>query len=154
MDTIRSVQDSQGLQVCTARRRAAPTRDLLCTVKVIPGVHNLGIFVTLHHRDESYRLTHPSAHLGGFLRGALTIYVEDLSYIVCAKNKLRCILQYLGDGWLGKAKHRVEGVIYWYDDETEDLERPRDVPERAILARIDGSWVGQLYYTLTGSKVC
>jgi len=82
----------------------------------------------------------------------LTIYVEDLSYIVCAKNKLRCILQYLGDGWLGKAKHRVEGVVYWYDDETEHLERPRDVPERAILAKIDGSWVGQLYYTLTRSK--
>ncbi|KAA8894482.1 hypothetical protein FN846DRAFT_912862 [Sphaerosporella brunnea] len=124
------------------------------SIKVVPGVHNLGIFITLRNRgDEAYRLTHPAAHLGGFLRGTLAIYVEDICYITCAKNKTRCILQYLGDGWLGKAKHRVEGVVYRYDDDTENLERLKDVPTKAILAKISGSWMGQLYYTLsTDSK--
>lgn len=67
---------------------------------------------------------------------------------------MRCILQYLGDSWwLGKPKHQVEGVIYRYNDATEDLERIKDVPADTIIAKIDGSWMNQLYYTLTGSKV-
>jgi hypothetical protein len=72
---------------------------------------------------------------------------------MCQQSKLRCILQYLGDSWLGKAKHRVEGVIYRYDEKTENLQRIKDVSSTAILAKIDGSWMGQLYYTLPGSKV-
>lgn len=40
------------------------------SVRVTPGAHNLGIFVTLHRRNnEEYQLTHPTAHLGGLLRG-------------------------------------------------------------------------------------
>ena len=39
-------------------------------VRVTPGAHNLGIFITLRNRDdEEYRLTHPTAYLGGLLRG-------------------------------------------------------------------------------------
>lgn len=39
-------------------------------IRVSPGAHNLGIFVTLHNfGDETYNLTHPIAHLGGLLRG-------------------------------------------------------------------------------------
>lgn len=40
------------------------------SIRVTPGAHNLGIFITLHSRDEEqYQLTHPAAHLGGLLRG-------------------------------------------------------------------------------------
>jgi hypothetical protein len=40
------------------------------SIRVTPGQHNLGIFITLHNRNnEEYQLTHPAAHLGGFLRG-------------------------------------------------------------------------------------
>jgi hypothetical protein len=40
------------------------------SVRVVPGAHNLGIFVTLKNRDnEEYQLTHPAAYLGGLLRG-------------------------------------------------------------------------------------
>jgi len=85
--------------------------------------------------------------------GALTLYVEDISFMTCSKNKIRCILQYIGDSWLGKPKHRVEGVIYRYNDATEDLERIKDVPTKAILAKIVGSWMNQLYYTIVDSKV-
>ena len=40
------------------------------SIRVTAGLHNLGIFVTLHnHDDEQYQLTHPAAYLGGLLRG-------------------------------------------------------------------------------------
>ena len=43
------------------------------SVKVIPGQYNAGIFITISSRDnEEYQLTHPAAHLSGFLRGKLT----------------------------------------------------------------------------------
>jgi hypothetical protein len=84
--------------------------------------------------------------------GTLNLYVEDVCYVTCQKTKLKAILQYLGDSWLGKAKHRVEGVIYEYV-EGDDIERIKDVPSKSIRARIEGSWMSQLYYTLPGSSV-
>ncbi len=84
--------------------------------------------------------------------GALTVYVEDCCYVTCPKTKLKCILQYLGDSWIGKAKHRVEGVIYHYEEGDDDIERIKDVPSKLIKAKIEGSWISQVYYTLTGSS--
>lgn len=125
-------------------------------VKVTPGAHNLGIFITLHNRNnESYRLTHPAAHLGGFLRGSLNIFVSDVCYITCQETRMKCILHYLEDGWIGKAKHRVEGVIYDMsdDDENENFTKVKDVPKSRVRANIEGSWVSQIYYTIPGSNV-
>lgn len=40
------------------------------SIRVTAGSHNLGIYITLKNRgDEEYQMTHPSAYLGGFLRG-------------------------------------------------------------------------------------
>jgi oxysterol-binding protein-related protein 9/10/11 len=40
------------------------------SIKVVPGNHNLGIYITLTKRDnELYQMTHPAAFLGGLLRG-------------------------------------------------------------------------------------
>ncbi|KAH8151592.1 uncharacterized protein LAJ45_04214 [Morchella importuna] len=122
------------------------------SIRVTPGEHNLGIFINLHNRgDECYRLTHPAASLGGILRGSLNLYVEDVCYVTCPKTKLKVILQYLGDSWLGKAKHRVEGVVYEYNGEEDGITRLKDVPSKAIRAKIEGSWMNQLYYILPGS---
>lgn len=42
-------------------------------VRVAPGEHNGGIYITLHNQGgETYNLTHPVAHLGGLLRGRHT----------------------------------------------------------------------------------
>ena len=42
------------------------------SIRVTAGHHNHGIFITLKSReDEEYQLTHPSAHVGGLLRGTL-----------------------------------------------------------------------------------
>jgi hypothetical protein len=119
------------------------------SIKVTPGEHNLGIFITLEKRDnEQYQLTHPAAHLGGLLRGSLSLTVGDQCYITCTKTKIKTILHYMEEGWLGKTQNKVEGVIFRYDPEDDNKTRIRDVPEKDILARISGNWRETLYFSL------
>jgi len=119
------------------------------SIKVTPGEHNLGIFITVAKRDnEQYQLTHPAAHLGGLLRGALSVTVGDQCYITCAKTKLKIILHYLEEGWLGKTQNKVEGIVFRYDPENDDKTRIRDVPDKDILARISGNWKEKLYFSV------
>lgn len=123
------------------------------SIRVGPGQHNLGIFVTLEHRDnEEYQLTHPSAHLGGLLRGTLSISVADSCYVTCPKTRIKVILQYLEEGWVGRAQNRVEGVIFRYDPDNDNKTKVKDVPQADVLARIGGCWREQIYYTLPGSS--
>ena len=124
------------------------------SVRVTPGAHNLGIFINLQHRgNEEYRLTHPAAQLAGILRGSLSITVADTCYITCPKSRIKVILQYLEEGWLGKTQNRVLGVIFNYDPDNDSMTRIKDVPEKDVLARIDGCWQDQVRYTMKDSKV-
>jgi len=119
------------------------------SIRVIPGAHNLGIFIELKNRGgEQYQLTHPAAHLGGLLRGSLSVTVADSCFITCAKTKIKVILQYLEEGWLGKTQNKVEGVIFMYDPEHDTKTRIKDVPEKDVLGRIEGCWTDKVYYTL------
>ncbi|KAL4907612.1 hypothetical protein BDW74DRAFT_110948 [Aspergillus multicolor] len=123
------------------------------SIRVTPGQHNLGIFIIISTRDdEEYQLTHPAANLGGLLRGALSISVADTCYIVCPKTGIKVILQYLEEGWISRAQNKVEGLIFRYDPNRDTITRIKDVPEGDILAKISGSWHGQMYYTLTGTR--
>ncbi|KAI1264359.1 oxysterol-binding family protein [Xylariaceae sp. FL1019] len=118
-------------------------------IKVSPGEHNLGIFVTLERRDnETYQLTHPAAHLGGLLRGALSVTVGDVAYITCAKTKLKAILHYVEDGWLGRAQNKIEGVIFKYNPDKDDKVRIADVPDADVVARLGGGWKDKIVFTL------
>lgn len=122
------------------------------SIKVMPGEHNLGIFITVEKRDhETYQLTHPAAHLGGILRGALSVTVGDMAYITCPQTKLKAILHYFDEGWLGRSTNKVEGIIFRYDPEKDDKNRIKDVPEEDILARLGGPWKDRIVFTL-GSK--
>lgn len=119
------------------------------SIKVSPGEHNLGIFVTVEKRDhETYQLTHPAAHLGGLLRGALSVSVGDSAYITCPKTKLKAILNYYDEGWLRGSTNKVEGIIFKYDPENDDKVRIRDVPEEDILVRLNGPWKEKVEFTL------
>ncbi|RDW87195.1 putative oxysterol binding protein (Orp8) [Aspergillus mulundensis] len=123
------------------------------SIRVTPGQHNLGIFINISKRDnEEYQLTHPAAHLGGLLRGALSISVADTCYIVCPKKGIKVILQYLEEGWISRAQNKVEGLIFRYDPDKDTITRTKDVPEGDVLAKISGSWHGQMYYTLAGTN--
>ena len=118
-------------------------------IKVSPGEHNLGIFITLERRNnETYQLTHPAAHLGGILRGALAVSVADVAYITCPQTKMKVILNYLEDGWLGRAQNKVEGVIFKYDPEKDDKTKIKDIPDSDVLARLGGNWKDKIVFTL------
>ncbi|KAJ5116483.1 hypothetical protein N7456_000831 [Penicillium angulare] len=123
------------------------------SIRVSPGQHNLGIFVNIEKRDnEEYQLTHPHAHLGGLLRGALSITVSDTCYITCPKTGMKAILQYLEEGWIGRSQNRMEGVVFRYNPEKDTITKLKDVPESDIIARVNGSWHGKIYYTPAGTK--
>ncbi|MCJ1373785.1 hypothetical protein MMC20_005015 [Loxospora ochrophaea] len=123
------------------------------SIRVTPGAHNLGIFVSLNNRDnEEYQLTHPAAHLGGLLKGSLSVTVADTCFVTCPKTKIKVILHYLEEGWLGKTQNRMVGVVYKYDPESDKRTKIKDVPEKDVLARLDGCWHEQIYYTLADSS--
>lgn len=125
------------------------------SIRVTPGEHNLGIFITLSKRDnEEYQLTHPAAHLGGLLRGSLSVTVGDLCFITCPQTKIKTILHYMEEGWLGKTQNKVEGVIFRYDPENDNKTKIKDVPDKDVLARITGNWKEKLYFSLGPKGVC
>lgn len=109
----------------------------------------MGIFITLDERDgETYQLTHPPAHLGGFFRGNLNVSVSEMAYVTCPRTKLKTILNYVDEGWLGRTTNKVEGVIFKYDPENDDKTRIRDVPDSDVLARLSGPWKEKVVLTL------
>ncbi|ORY84445.1 hypothetical protein BCR37DRAFT_378472 [Protomyces lactucae-debilis] len=116
------------------------------TIKVEPGELNEGIFVKLKKRNEEYRCTHPTATICGFLRGTLYTTIQDSAVITCKQTGLRTIIIYKDEPWIGKPKFQIEGLIFRYNqDEDEDIVTCRDVPEEAIVAKIEGSWKGKYY---------
>jgi oxysterol-binding protein-related protein 9/10/11 len=118
-------------------------------IRVTPGAHNLGIFISLAQRDnEEYQLTHPAAQLGGLLRGALSVSVSDVCFVTCPKTRIKVILHYMEEGWLGRSQHRVQGVIFRYDPDDDKCTRIKDVSSKDILANIDGCWQEQVYYSI------
>lgn len=119
------------------------------SIKVSPGEHNLGIFITLEKRNnETYQLTHPAAHLGGIFRGALSVSVGDMAYITCPQTKLKVILNYYDEGWLRGSTNMVEGIVFKYDPENDNKTRIRDVPEEDILVRLKGPWKEKIQFTV------
>jgi hypothetical protein len=83
-------------------------------------------------------------------KGTLTISVTEHCYVTCAETKTKAILNYVEDGWITRAQNKVEGIIYSYDPENETNKTPKikEVPEKDIIARIEGSWMEKLQYTL------
>ena len=45
----------------------------------------------------------------------------------------------------------VKGVIFKYDPSNDSITKIKDVPDKEILARIEGAWTDKVYYTL-GNK--
>ncbi|EKD14232.1 uncharacterized protein L3040_003629 [Drepanopeziza brunnea f. sp. 'multigermtubi'] len=119
------------------------------SIRVTPGEHNLGIFITLAKRNnEEYQLTHPAAHLGGLLRGSLSVTVGDLCFVTCPQTKIKTILHYMEEGWLGKTQNKVEGVVFRYDPDNDTKKSIKSVPDKDILAHISGNWKEKLYFSL------
>ncbi|KAG5965783.1 hypothetical protein E4U58_002729 [Claviceps cyperi] len=119
------------------------------SVKVLPGEHNLGIFISLDKfGGETYQLTHPAAHLGGLFRGSLSVSVSEMSYITCPETKLKAILHYVEEGWLGRTTNKIDGVIFRYDPENDTKSRVQDVPDEDVLIRLSGPWREKIVFTI------
>ncbi|KAG5953228.1 hypothetical protein E4U57_005548 [Claviceps arundinis] len=119
------------------------------SVKVLPGEHNLGIFISLDKfGGETYQLTHPAAHLGGLFRGSLSVSVSEMSYITCPETKLKAILHYVDEGWLGRTTNKIDGVIFRYDPENDNKSRVQDVPDEDVLIRLSGPWREKIVFTI------
>lgn len=85
------------------------------------------------------------------MRGALSISVSDVCFVTCPKTRIKTILHYVEEGWLGKSQHKVQGVVFRYDPDNDRYTRIKDVPQKDILANIEGSWQGQVYYSIPSS---
>ncbi|KAG5936431.1 hypothetical protein E4U53_000240 [Claviceps sorghi] len=119
------------------------------SVKVLPGEHNLGIFISLDKfGGETYQLTHPAAHLGGILRGSLSVSVSEMAYITCPETKLKAILHYVEEGWLGRTTNKIDGVVFRYDPDNDNKNRVQDVPDEDVLVRLSGPWREKIVFTM------
>lgn len=57
------------------------------------------------------------------------------------------------EGWLGKTQNKVEGVIFTYDPDNDNKTKIKDVPDKDVLARIEGCWHDKIYYSLGSGPV-
>ena len=126
------------------------------SIKVKSGEYNHGIFVKLaKHGDEEYQCLHPTASVAGFLRGTLYAAIQDECIVTCPKTGLAAVIQYKDDPWIGKPKFAVEGIVFRYDSTkgpAPSAKSLKEVPESAIVARIDGCYKRKLYVSGVGSK--
>ena len=121
-------------------------------MRVTPGIYNKGLFINLAKRNnEEYQLIQPGASLSGILRGNLYVAVADTCAISCPQTRLKCLLTYVEESWFGRAQNRVHGLVYRYDPTDDKYTRIKDVPDKDILAKIEGCWQDQITYTIPSS---
>ncbi|KAE8224830.1 hypothetical protein CF319_g2320 [Tilletia indica] len=142
------------------------------SVKIGPGAFAKGIFIKMKEGakggsvGEEYQATHATASINGLLRGSLWLSVADQSYITCRGgsrpgNRLRAIIEYKEESWVGRAKWALVGIIYEYDPsafeaegESSIMEKHKkiaDVPAEQVKAHITGCWKGLITYKLASA---
>ncbi|KAH8926582.1 hypothetical protein BT69DRAFT_1215054, partial [Atractiella rhizophila] len=115
------------------------------SLKIYPGVKNLGIFVNLPDRGEEYQITHPVASIVGIVKLSPYVTITEQTSITCRRansngKSLRAITQYLDEGWISRPRFAIKGVIYECNNETEEKWMMKDVPADRIVATFEGSW--------------
>ncbi|KAK4048099.1 hypothetical protein OIV83_004969 [Microbotryomycetes sp. JL201] len=117
-------------------------------VKVFPGPHNKGIFISLPDRDnEEYQITHPTAVVSGLLRGNLYATVSETTFInvrsTTAAKRYRTILAYT-----------EEGVIYEVKSESDmEWTKIKHVKSEQVIATLSGCWRGEVKIKFKDSGV-
>ncbi|KAI9593008.1 oxysterol-binding protein-like protein 1 [Syncephalis fuscata] len=136
------------------------------SIKIAAGEQNLGVFLRMRTRDgEEYHLTHPHAHITGWLRGNPYIVQADRCIVTCAKTGLQVVLECKDEKWIGKPKHLISGKVFRYDPDepntasngsrTKDARKDKKstkINDADVVATIGGSWQGVMDYTKTGTK--
>jgi hypothetical protein len=81
--------------------------------------------------------------------GTLSVSVADSCFVTCPQSRLKVIINYLEDSWLGRAQNRVEGIVFKYDPDNDIKgQKIKDIAGKDIVARIEGAWTDKIYYTL------
>ncbi|KAJ9103831.1 hypothetical protein QFC21_002293 [Naganishia friedmannii] len=134
------------------------------TVQVTPGEANKGLFISLKEPSlgagEEYQVTHPIAQVNGILKGTFYGTIGDKITVTCrggkpGKTKLKAIIEYRDESWLGKPKFALEGIIYNYNPdkpEEEEWSKIKQVPSDRVVANVEGSWRKQIKYRRKGEK--
>lgn len=122
------------------------------SVRVTPGSFNKGIFLSIDDgpgKGEMYHITHPVANVNGLLRGSFYATIGEASHVTCSggaesEEKLRAIIEYKEESWLGRAQFLVEGIIHTYPSASSpaDWTRIKHVPRDRVVATFHGSWHG------------
>ncbi|GES92145.1 oxysterol binding protein (Orp8), putative [Rhizophagus clarus] len=124
------------------------------SVKIGPGEQNKGIYINLANRDnEEYLLSHPVASVQGWLKASLYIAVGECCIITCPKTKLKAILEYKEEKWLGKPKFAIEGKIFKYDPKNDVINKLKNINDNNVVAEVIGSWRGQVHVTRKDTNV-
>ncbi|RXK35211.1 hypothetical protein M231_07545 [Tremella mesenterica] len=132
-------------------------------VRVGPGPSNKGIFVRINRpgpgQGEEYQISHPSAQVNGILKGSYYGTISDQISITCrggepTKTKLRALIDYKDESWLGRPRFMLDGIIYRYTPGTEEENwtKPKQVPMEKVVAHIEGTWMKKIRYKLKGEK--
>ncbi|KAJ2822858.1 hypothetical protein IWW50_004036 [Coemansia erecta] len=117
---------------------------------VAPGSETKGIFVTLKQRgNETYRCTHPSGSIVGWMRGNLKVQMIENSHIVCAKTGLAVLVEFKEERWFSKDKSNVSGKVFRYDEAAFGDKiaswRLKDIPKSCeVVATFSGNWDQQV----------
>ncbi|OMJ28498.1 Oxysterol-binding protein-like protein 1 [Smittium culicis] len=124
---------------------------LSATIK--SGSWTKGIFLTLGSRDnEEYLCTHADANVVGWLTNSLKLVVTGSIRISCPKNKIAAILDFSEKNWYGKISDVIDGRIFNYNPETDDISTwtSKTIPQaNKIIATISGQWNGESFVSYT-----
>ncbi|KAI5453583.1 hypothetical protein NCC49_005408 [Naganishia albida] len=152
---------SKGVEMTCVDQIAAKVSGM--TVQVTPGDANKGLFINLSQPSpgagEEYQVTHPIAQVNGIIKGTFYGTISDKVVVTCRGGnpgkKLKTIIEYKDESWLGKPKFALEGVIFSYNPdkpEEEEWNKIKNVPSDRILASLEGSWRKQIKYRRKGEK--
>ncbi|BEI91296.1 uncharacterized protein CcaverHIS019_0401160 [Cutaneotrichosporon cavernicola] len=133
------------------------------SVRLGPGPQNKGLFVRILRdgpgKGEEYQITHPDAQVNGILKGSYYGTMSDVISVTCrggsAKTRLRVLVEYKEESWIGRPRFALEGVIYRYDEgdvNAESWTKVKQVPSDKVVGHIEGNWMKTIKYRRKGEK--
>ncbi|KAK4703602.1 MFS transporter, ACS family, allantoate permease, partial [Phenoliferia sp. Uapishka_3] len=146
------------------------------TVKVFPGEHNKGIFVTLPDRNnEEYQRMSPvffavlptpqsartvTSHvvMAQSVYAVFSLIQKRFVSPILACSSWCCdididVFSSSLQSWLMKSKFLLEGVVYEYEEGKEEAyTKIKQVPASQVVATIEGCWRGEVRWKRAGEK--
>lgn len=95
--------------------------------------------------------------MNGILKGSYYGTMSDTVNVTVrggdSATKLRTLIEYKEESWLGKPRFAVEGVVYRSSDDDEEYKKVKSVPGDKVVAYLEGNWMRQIRYRRKGDKV-